>query len=730
MLARLARFNYRHRWPVLGVWVALLIVLFVAAQVVGTGFRNDFEGLDGSETQAALDILEGHGFGDRTGEQAQIVFVAEQGVTDPVVQAEMTRLFEQIEATIPETSVISPYEEQGSQQISASGTIAYAEVNLAERESEEYLDAGEQIIELGDQVQVEGLRVEYGGYIFPWAESGPPSEAIGLIAAAIILLIAFGSVLAMGLPIVSALFGVGGGVALLMLLTRFQTMADFTAPAAAMVGIGVGIDYALFIVTRYRQGLQEGMSPEDATVRALNTSGRAVLFAGLTVVISIMGMIAVDLEIIRGMALGVSATVLMTMLASVTLLPAMLGFVRERIDRLGLPHRNGGRKGAKTFWHRWSGVIQRRPLPVALAGLALLLVLTVPFFSMRLGFSDAGNWSEEDTARRAYDLLSEGFGPGFNGPLLVAAETPGGAADLPTLEALTAQFNQDPGVAYASPPFANADNTAAIIQVIPTTAPQDEETEELVHRLRGEIVPEVTAGTELDVKVGGSPAIGIDFSEYLADRMPIFMGAVLLLSFLVLMLVFRSLLVPVKAVIMNLLSIGAAFGATVAVFQWGWLADVFGAAKPGPFEAWAPLMIFAIVFGLSMDYEVFLLSRIREEYDRTGDNASAVADGLANTARVITAAAAIMIFVFGSFVLGGDRSLQLMGFGLAFAVLVDATVVRLLLVPATMELLGKANWWLPGWLQRVLPEVHVEGTPEPVVVSRRPVSPVYGQSAE
>ncbi|HLT20379.1 MAG TPA: MMPL family transporter [Thermomicrobiales bacterium] len=718
MLERLARFNYRHRWPVLGGWIALVIVLFVAAQVVGTGFSNDFQGLEGSETQAALDILEEHGFGDRTGEQAQIVFVAEQGVTDPAVQAEMTRLFEEIEATIPETSVVSPYEEQGQQQIAASGTIAYAEVNIGERSTDDYLKAGEEIIALGNQVGVEGLRIEYGGYIFPWEESGPPSEAIGLIAAAIILLIAFGSVLAMGLPIASALFGVGGGVALLTAATRFQTMPDFTIPAAAMIGIGVGIDYALFVVTRFRQGLHDGMDPEDAAARALTTSGRAVIFAGITVVISIMGMFVVDLEIIRGMAVGVSATVLMTMLASVTLLPALLGFVRERIDRLGLPHRNGSdRNGGNTFWHRWSRVIQNRPLPAALGGLLILLVLTVPFFSMRLGFSDAGNWSEDDTARRAYDLLSEGFGPGFNGPMLVAAETPGGEADLPVLQALSEQLNQTEGVAYASPPFANEQNTAAIIQLIPTTSPQDKETEDLVHRLRDEVVPAATAGSELDVKVGGSPAIGIDFSEYLADRMPIFIGAVLGLSFLVLMLVFRSLLVPVKAVIMNLLSIGSAFGATVAVFQWGWFADVFGVGKPGPFEAWAPLMIFAIVFGLSMDYEVFLLSRIREEFDRTGDNASAVADGLANTARVITAAAAIMIFVFGSFVLSNDRGLQMLGFGLAAAVLIDATLVRLVLVPATMELLGKANWWLPRWLQRVLPEVHVEAAPEPVLSS-------------
>jgi len=731
MLKKLARTCYRHRWPVLVAWIVLLAGLTVLGQTLGGSSKTEFDPLPGTESQAAFDILEQRGFVERTGQQAQIVFTAEQGIAAPEIESQMTAMFEAIEQQVTQASVTSPYEPGGERQIADEGTIAYAEVNLAERSVEDYTIAADEIRAAGDGLETNDIQVEYGGDIFISEAEQSSSEFIGLIGAVFILLIAFGSVLAMGLPITSALFGVGSGVALITLATRFIDMPDFTTPAAAMIGIGVGIDYALFIVTRYRQGLHEGRAPEDATVLAINTAGRAVLFAGLTVVISLLGMFAMDLDMIRGMAVGAAATVLMTMLASITLLPAALGFVRERIDKLGLPHRAASEgNGTETIWHRWSRVIQRRPWPAALAGLTLLLVLTIPIFSMRLGFSDAGNRPESDTTRRAYDLISEGFGPGFNGPFLLAAETPGGAEDLVTLTALSQQLNQTDGVAFATEPIPNEAGDAAIIQVIPATSPQDAETEDLVHQLRDGVVNDATAGSGLEVHVGGITASAVDFSDYTADRMPLFFGAVLVLSFLLLMIVFRSLLVPLKAVIMNLLSIGAAFGLTIAVFQWGWGADLIGLTKEGPIEAWAPMMIFAVVFGLSMDYEVFLLSRIREEYDRTRDNATAVADGLANTARVITAAAAIMVVVFGSFVLGSDRSLQLLGFGLAAAVLIDATIVRLILVPATMELLGDRNWWLPGWLKRVVPAVSFEGEPVREQPAERPVEPAYGHSSE
>jgi RND superfamily putative drug exporter len=427
-------------------------------------------------------------------------------------------------------------------------------------------------------------------------------------------------------------------------------------------------------------------------MRSIATAGRAVLFAT------------------RGVAVGIALGVLMTMLASVTLLPALLGFVGRNIDRLGLPHRKRKQGAAReSVWYRWSRVLQHHPWPAAILGFVFLLVLAVPALSMHLGFADAGNRPTTDTTRQAYDLLAKAFGPGFNGPLLLAAKTPGGQADLATLESLRDRIDNTRGVVFASPPQPNADRSAAIMQVFPTTAPQDRSTADLVQRLRDDVVPNALAGSGVDVKVGGLTAAVDDYAQYTASRLPLFIGSVLLLSFLLLMVVFRSLLVPLKAVVMNLLSIGAAYGVIVAVFQWGWGLGMISNGRASPIEAWAPIMIFAIVFGLSMDYEVFLLSRIKEEYDRTHDNATAVANGLALTARVITAAAAIMVFVFGSFVFGPELALQLFGLGLAVAVLVDATVVRLVLVPATMELLGDRNWWIPSWLERVLPRVHIEG---------------------
>jgi RND superfamily putative drug exporter len=403
----------------------------------------------------------------------------------------------------------------------------------------------------------------------------------------------------------------------------------------------------------------------------------------------------------------------MTMLASVTLLPAVLGFVGRTIDRLGLPHRHRGEASTRTSsWHAWSKVVQSHPWRGALATLVVLLALGTPVFAMRLGFSDAGIRPEADTTRAAYDLLSEGFGPGFNGPLLLAAESAGGAVDLDTLGSLIERLEQTPGLALVAPPVPSPDGAAAIVAVVPTTSPQEEATTDLAHELRREVIPGTLAGSSTVVKVGGGPAAVIDFADYTASRQPLFIGAILALSFLLLMVVFRSVLVPLKAVVMNLLSIGAAYGVVVAVFQWGWGADLLGVGEPGPVEVWVPTMLFAIVFGLSVEYEVFLLSRIREEYDRSGDNSRAVSEGLASTARVITAAAAVMVCVFASFVLGDVRAIQMFGLGLATAILVDATLVRLVLVPATMELLGDRNWWLPAWLDRLLPSVKVDGTLE------------------
>jgi RND superfamily putative drug exporter len=492
------------------------------------------------------------------------------------------------------------------------------------------------------------------------------------------------------------------------LLANVVTMPSFTLQLVMMLAIGVGIDYALFIVTRYRQALAEGREPAAAVELAIDTAGRAVLFAGTTVVVSVLGLLVVGLDINRALGIAAAAGVAMTMLASITLLPALLGFVGTGIDRLGLPHRRRtGHDATATLGHRWSTTVQRHPAAAALVGFVVLSVLAVPTLSMRLGFGDAGNRPTTDTTRRAYDLLAEGFGPGANSPLLLAVTVPAGAADA--LPAIVEDVGAAEGVAAATPPIPNEAGDVALVQVIPTSAPQDEATTELVHHLRDDVLPTATEGTGIEVHVGGAQAAVVDYADFGSSRLPVFIVVVLAVSFVILMAVFRSVLVPLKAVVMNLLSIGAAYGVVVAVFQWGWGASLIGIGREGPVEAWAPMMLFAIVFGLSMDYEVFLLSRIREEYDSTGDNATAVATGLAHTARVITAAAAIMVVVFAGFVLSGERSLQLFGLGLATAVLVDATLVRLVMVPATMELLGDRNWWLPGWLDRILPSIHIEG---------------------
>ena len=707
MLRRLAHTCYHRRRIVVAAWIVLLIGLSGLAQTAGGAFNDDFR-LPGSESQDAFDLLQEKGFENRSGFGGQVVVEAPQGVDQPAVRQRLEQLFAAIEREVPATNVVSPYEPGNERQISRDGTIAYADIQLADRDTSDYTKAAEQIRDLWKQVEIPGAQVELGGELL----GEPPtfsSEGVGLLAAVVILLIAFGSVLAMGLPILVALFGIGCGVALVELTANLLTMPSFATQAAAMIGIGVGIDYALLIVTRYRQGLRDGLEPEPAVALALDTAGRSVLFAGATVVISVLGMLLIGLNAIYGLAVGTALAVLLTMAASVTLLPALLGFVGRNVDKFGLPHRKHAEgEYRESFWHRWSRVIQRHPWPPFIAGLVVLLLLAAPVLSLRLGFSDTGNRPTSDTTRRAYDLIAKGFGPGANSPFVLIAELPGGRQDLSVLERLAQRLNETPGVALATPPQPNQAGDAAVMTVVPETSPQDKETANLVEDLRDTVIPSVTAGTGVDVKVGGLTPISNDFSDYTQRRLPIFIGAVLLLSFLLLMTVFRSILVPLKAVIVNLLSIGAAYGVVVAVFQWGWGKSLVGVGKEGPIEAWAPMMLFAIVFGLSMDYEVFLLSRIKEEYDRSGDNAVAVADGLAATARVITAAAAIMFCVFGSFVLGDERALKLFGMGLAVAVLVDATIVRLVLVPATMELLGDRNWWLPKWLDRILPTVRVD----------------------
>ncbi len=717
-MRNLAKFCYRRRWLVLGGWIFGVIALIGLSTAFGGDFRTEFQ-LPGSESQEAIDLLEDRGATERTGFQGQVVFETGQGVDDPEVKQAIEGLLAKIDEDVDGVEVLSPYEPGNEYQIADSGKIAYAEMNFSDREISEYNDAADEIRALRDDVKVEGLNIELGGDMFAEMPSFS-SEFVGIAAAIIILLIAFGSLLAMGLPIVTALFGIGTGALIVQLLTRVLNIPDFTLQMVAMISIGVGIDYALLIVSRYRSALADGLDPEDATLLSLDTSGRAVLFAGTTVVISLLGMFMMNLEFVRGISLAAILGVLATMAAALTLLPAFLGFAGRNIDRFGLPHREE-KPGEvhHTIWWRWSRVIQAHPWPALIISAGILIVLSIPLLSLRLGFGDAGNRPEGDTSREAYDLLSEGFGPGFNSPILLVIDGEDGPPSDAELQTLIADVEDTAGVSSVTDPQTLGDSGLVLINVFPTTAPQDEETTDLVHRLRKQTIPPVESQTDLNILATGGPPFVVDFADYTADRLPFFIAAVLLLSFLLLLIVFHSIVVPLKAVLMNMLSIGASFGAMVAVFQWGWFDFIIGQGKEGPIESWAPMMLFAILFGLSMDYEVFLLTRIREEYDKSGDNAKAVADGLAATGRVISAAAAIMVCVFGAFVLGEQRDIKLFGFGLAFAIAIDATLVRLVLVPSAMELLGDRNWWAPGWIVRYLPTIRVEGNPEAELASSR-----------
>ncbi len=759
MLARLARFAYRHRkLMVFGIWLPLLIIVNMLSSAIGTDYRSEFE-MPNSESKRVQDAFSDAGNEEDAGYAAQIVFTAAQGTDDPEVVAAMTDMLAEVDA-LDTVKVISPYSPEGSRQISTAGSelntlgqdVAFAQLTVRRLEQADLVKLADQIRAIGDEVQLEGLQIEYGGQVFQKVEM-PASELLGLLAAIVILLIAFGSVIAMGLPIGTAVAGLGVGMALVGLLSHGLTIPEFGPQMAAMIGLGVGIDYALFIVSRFREHLAMGEDPETAIVASVDSSGRAVVFAGITVIISLLGLLLMGIAFVKGLAISSAMGVLVMMLASITLLPSLLAMAGTRIHttskaaatgvalfviggvtgvvldmvllcivvgllagilltlasllpfahalRAPIPHREQ-KPSELRFWYRWSRYIQHRPWGFFAGGVIVLVTLAIPLFSIRLGFGDTGNQPKDTTERRAYDLIAEGFGPGSNGPLYLVSTDPtltaDGAAEIDA--ALAAETN----IATSTPGMEVGPGLWSW-RVYPETAPQDVATENLVNRLRDDTLP----ATGFKVDVGGFTAASIDMSAYFAERLPFLIGAVLVLSFLLLMAVFRSVLVPLKAVVMNLLSVGAAYGVIVAVFQWGWGLGLLGIDRTGPIESWAPMMLFAIVFGLSMDYEVFLLSRMKEEFDRTGDNATAVADGLAVTARVITAAAIIMVCVFSAFVLGDERSIKLFGLGLAVAVLVDATVVRMVLVPATMELLGARNWWIPKWLDCIIPKLNVEG---------------------
>ncbi len=695
MLTTLASFSFRHRYLVLLGWiVALISILVLSGRYSGEFFTGG--NLPGADSTQAYDLRAAEFPEQGIGETVRVVVHAEQGIA--AIEDDIAAFGERLSEGDGVSGIQLPRATSGPEAISAEGTIGLGSFSVDPGAAG--FDPGETFA-AADELRRQGIDVEYANYLFV-AEDMPASELAGIIAAVLILLIAFGSVVAMGLPMITALVGVAIGAAGVGLWANAITTPDFAGPVASMIGLGVGIDYALFIVTRYRSALGTGADPHAATLEAIGTAGRAVVFAGATVMISLMGMLSMGINFFNGLAIATASAVAVAVLAALTLLPALLGIIGRRIDRFSWHRPRHQRQARETVWHRWSRLVQRHPKGFALGGFAALLIAGLPVLGLRMAFADMGNDPRSTTTRRAYDLRAEGFGAGMNGPLIVVAAT-NQPVDTSAVEALSAAVADAPGVGFVGAVETSASGRAAQFVVIPTTGPQAEETEDLVHRLRDDLIH--NAG--VIAHVGGATASDIDFSAKMAQRLPVFIGAVLMLSFLLLMAVFRSVLVPLKAVVLNLLSIAAAYGVMVAVFQWGWFGSFFD-ITPAPIEPWAPMMLFAIVFGLSMDYEVFLLSSIHERFVRTGDNSHAVVEGLASTARVITAAAAIMVCVFLPFVFGDSRGIKLIGLGLAAAVFVDATIVRMVLVPATMELLGRRNWWMPAWLDRVVPRVAVE----------------------
>ena len=717
-MRRFATWCTGHRKTVILGWIVALIGIGMLSGSVGADFSEDFK-LPASDSQEAFDLLE-EKFPAQSGDTATIVYKAQNGVEAANVKREMEGVFATVGKVPNVSEVASPYRDGGAAAISEDGKIAYATVQF-DKPTEELETADiERVMDAARGASGQGVQVEIGGQPIEEVraeEEGDSSFAIGLLAAIVILLLTFGSVVAMGLPLVTALFALGVGLSLVTLGTHVFDTAEFAPQLAAMIGLGVGIDYALFILTRFRNGLDEGMESRDAAIAAVDTAGRAVLFAGVTVIIALMGMMLLGLSFLYGVAMAAAIAVLFTMIAALTLLPALLTIAGRRVDRLRIPGLGERRASTAedTRWFRWSREIQRRPVLSALLSGGLLLLLCIPTLSLRLGSNDAGTDPAGTTTREAYDLLAEGFGPGFNGPFSIVAALPSKGDDTALTE-LSKTLEGEEGVAGTTPVMLNPAENTGVFQVYPTTSPQSEQTTKLLDQIRDEVIPPVEQQTGAQMHVGGITAIFEDFGTAIADKLPLFIGVVVLLSALLLMAVFRSVLVPLKAVLMNLLSIGAAFGLIVAVFQWGWGASLIGVDSTGPIISFFPIFLFAIIFGLSMDYEVFLMSRIHEEWERTHDATEAVTRGLALTGRVITAAAAIMVTVFASFMIGEDRIIKLFGLGLAAAVFIDAVIIRSVLVPAVMQLIGERAWWLPSWLDRILPKLHVEpaeGDPAP-----------------
>jgi RND superfamily putative drug exporter len=742
-MLKLARWSTTHRKYVVIGWILLLVAVNAFAQSAGTSYSNNFT-LPNSGAQRAADLLQ-KSFPAQAGDRDTIAFKASSGsVTDPAVRARMSAMFAEVAKLPHVTAVISPYARSSAgRAISANGKIAFATVVFDEKANLLPKSAPERVVQVARAAQRQGLQVDLGGQAIEATEQVGfgVSTAVGLAAAIVVLLLTFGSLIAMGLPILTALFGLGTGLGAIALFTHVVDTPNFSSELAAMIGLGVGIDYALFILTRFREAYATPgptfQNARESVVQAIDTAGRAVLFAGSTVVIALLGMMLLGVTFLYGVAISASIGVLLVMLASLTLLPALLTLSGARVAAGG---RRGRRRAAKLAasgapsapssasaagagWLRWSAFVQRRPRTIALASALVMLAIAAPATALRLGSSDAASDPAGQTTHRAYELLAAGFGEGFNGPLLVVAKVPNPKREAAEngvvlteaprngkapVEQLRGAINATADVAAVAPAKLNPTGEVATISVYPRSSPQAYATTQLVERLRAKVIPPLAKSTGMTVYVGGVTAGAVDFATTLGHKLPLFIGVVVLLSALLLLVVFRSLVIPLQAAVMNLLSIGASLGVIVAIFQWGWLGSLMGVQK-GPIESFIPVMLFAIVFGLSMDYEVFLVSRIHERWTHTRENSRAVAEGLALTGRVVTAAAAIMVCVFLSFMLGEDRVIKEFGLSLASAVFLDALVVRCLLLPATLHLVGASTWRLPGWLGRVLPRVNIEG---------------------
>ena len=716
-MSALARWCFRHRWTVLAAWLITLVVITAVGQSAGTRFSTRFQ-LPHTQSAQALSLLQ-KDFPAASGSSDQIVFAPSSGVvTAPAVQARIRAVLGEVAKVAHVRAVVSPFGPRSSVQISRDSTVAFATVVFDAQAPQVPKSAVRDVISKALAGADSHLKVALAGPDIENARAPTSSSSTGagILFALIVLGLAFGALFAAFLPIITALIAIGIGYALTGLLSHVFAVASFATILGVLIGLGVGVDYALFIVTRHRSGLKHGRTVEDSAVEAVNTAGRAVFFAGLTVCIALLGQFALGLPFLYGLAVCSSLTVLLTMLASITLLPALLGFFGEKV----LSRRQRGRladhgpvdENSSGFWYRWSRFVERHHKLPAAVGLLIVVAAALPVFSLRLGLDDAGSDPPGSTTLQAYHLLARGFGPGFTGPFQLVAELPSPAA-APAFARITQAVSTEPGVVSVSRPVLSPNGHVAVATLYPQTSPQSARTTVLLDRLRTSVLPRAQAGTGITVLVGGTTAIQTDFAHILSSKLVLFLSVVVLLGFLLLMAVFRSLLVPLVASVMNLLSVGAALGILNAVFEWGWGRSLFRISATAPVEVFLPVMLISILFGLSMDYEVFLVSRMREEWVRRGDPTGAVTVGQAATGRVITAAASIMILVFASFALGDNVVIKQFGIGLAGAIIIDAFIVRTVLVPAIMHVLGRANWWLPGWLDRLLPQLNVEGVEAP-----------------